>query len=111
VEDMGLEEASLLDTWYRPDHNAIPPVSILQPIDSILGKDEGLLQVFASLMGIISLLSVHPTFTDKNLSQPASYPEDTMVVSVNENRIATVHLHIDNFTLLTIFTRKFFSSK
>jgi hypothetical protein len=42
VEDMGLEEASLLDTWYRPDHNAIPPVSILQPIDSILGKDEGL---------------------------------------------------------------------
>jgi hypothetical protein len=52
VEDMGLEEASLLDTWYRPDHNAIPPVSILQPIDSILGKDEGLLRVFALLMGI-----------------------------------------------------------
>jgi hypothetical protein len=60
VEDMGLEEASLLDTWYRPDHNAIPPVSILQPIDSILGDDEGLLRVFALLMGIISLL-LHST--------------------------------------------------
>jgi hypothetical protein len=67
VEDMGLEEASLLDTWYRPDHNAIPPVSILQPIDSILGSDEGLLQAFASLMGImISPLEVHPTFTHRN---------------------------------------------
>jgi hypothetical protein len=65
VEDMGLEEASLLDTWYRPDHNAIPPVSILQPIDSILGNDEGLLQVFASLLGIISLLQ--PTFTHKKI--------------------------------------------
>jgi hypothetical protein len=26
----------LLDTWYRKDSNAVPPVSVLQPISSIL---------------------------------------------------------------------------
>lgn len=26
----------LLDTWYRKDTNAVPPVSVLQPISSIL---------------------------------------------------------------------------
>ena len=38
LENMGLEDVSLLDTWYRPDTNAIPSVSVLQPIDSILGN-------------------------------------------------------------------------
>lgn len=26
----------LLDTWYRKDSNAVPPISVLQPISSIL---------------------------------------------------------------------------
>ena len=26
----------LLDTWYKKDSNAVPPVSVLQPISSIL---------------------------------------------------------------------------
>lgn len=26
----------ILDTWYRKDSNAVPPVSVLQPISSIL---------------------------------------------------------------------------
>lgn len=26
----------LIDTWYRKDSNAVPPVSVLQPISSIL---------------------------------------------------------------------------
>ncbi|XP_065565326.1 NACHT and WD repeat domain-containing protein 2-like isoform X3 [Artemia franciscana] len=29
-------DTSLLDTWYKPDYNAVPPVSILQSISSIL---------------------------------------------------------------------------
>ncbi|KAK5645668.1 hypothetical protein RI129_004132 [Pyrocoelia pectoralis] len=29
-------DASLIDTWYRKDSNAVPPVSVLQPISSIL---------------------------------------------------------------------------
>ncbi|GLH07543.1 LOW QUALITY PROTEIN: Leucine-rich repeat and WD repeat-containing protein, partial [Gryllus bimaculatus] len=29
-------EVNLLDTWYRKDANAVPPVSVLQPISSIL---------------------------------------------------------------------------
>ncbi|XKL66768.1 hypothetical protein PGB90_010188 [Kerria lacca] len=29
-------DISLLDTWYRKDTNAVPPVSVLQPISSIL---------------------------------------------------------------------------
>jgi hypothetical protein len=29
-------DVSLLDKWYRPDFNAVPPVSILQPIDTYL---------------------------------------------------------------------------
>lgn len=29
-------DASLIDTWYKKDANAVPPVSILQPISSIL---------------------------------------------------------------------------
>lgn len=29
-------DVSLLDTWYRKDSNAVPPVSVLQPISSIL---------------------------------------------------------------------------
>ncbi len=70
---MGLEKASLLDTWYRPDHNAIPPVSILQPIDSILGKDEGLLQVFALLMGIISCLFSPPHIHRKKNRRIATF--------------------------------------
>jgi hypothetical protein len=40
LDDMGLEDVSLLDTWYRPDTNAIPPLSVLQPIDSILGNPQ-----------------------------------------------------------------------
>ena len=38
LEDMGMEDTSLLDTWYKPDLNSIPSVSILQPIDTVLGK-------------------------------------------------------------------------
>lgn len=26
----------LLDTWYKKDSNAVPPISVLQPISSIL---------------------------------------------------------------------------
>ena len=29
-------DVGLLDQWYRPDFNAVPPVSILQPIDTYL---------------------------------------------------------------------------
>ena len=29
-------DVTLLDTWYKKDANAVPPVSILQPISSIL---------------------------------------------------------------------------
>ncbi|KAF2895446.1 hypothetical protein ILUMI_10727 [Ignelater luminosus] len=29
-------DATLIDTWYRKDANAVPPVSVLQPISSIL---------------------------------------------------------------------------
>ena len=29
-------DVSLLDKWYQPDYNAVPPVSILQPIDTYL---------------------------------------------------------------------------
>lgn len=29
-------DPTLLDTWYRKDSNAVPPVSVLQPISSIL---------------------------------------------------------------------------
>lgn len=29
-------DVTLLDTWYRKDTNAVPPVSVLQPISSIL---------------------------------------------------------------------------
>lgn len=29
-------DVQLLDTWYRKDGNAVPPVSVLQPISSIL---------------------------------------------------------------------------
>lgn len=29
-------DVSLLDTWYRKDSNAVPPISVLQPISSIL---------------------------------------------------------------------------
>jgi hypothetical protein len=29
-------DPGLLDTWYRKDSNAVPPVSVLQPISSIL---------------------------------------------------------------------------
>ena len=29
-------EVNLLDTWYKKDANAVPPVCILQPISSIL---------------------------------------------------------------------------
>ena len=29
-------DVSLLDKWYRPDFNAVPPISILQPIDTYL---------------------------------------------------------------------------
>ena len=29
-------DVSLLDKWYRTDFNAVPPVSILQPIDTYL---------------------------------------------------------------------------
>ena len=29
-------DVSLLDKWYRSDFNAVPPVSILQPIDTYL---------------------------------------------------------------------------
>lgn len=29
-------DVTLLDTWYRKDSNAVPPVSVLQPISSIL---------------------------------------------------------------------------
>ncbi|XP_060534320.1 NACHT and WD repeat domain-containing protein 2 [Cylas formicarius] len=29
-------DAALIDTWYRKDSNAVPPISVLQPISSIL---------------------------------------------------------------------------
>lgn len=29
-------DVTLLDMWYRKDTNAVPPVSVLQPISSIL---------------------------------------------------------------------------
>lgn len=29
-------DVTLLDTWYRKDTNAVPPISVLQPISSIL---------------------------------------------------------------------------
>jgi len=29
-------DVTLLDTWYKKDSNAVPPVSVLQPISSIL---------------------------------------------------------------------------
>lgn len=29
-------DVTLLDTWYKKDSNAVPPISILQPISSIL---------------------------------------------------------------------------
>ena len=29
-------DVSLLDKWYRTDFNSVPPVSILQPIDTYL---------------------------------------------------------------------------
>lgn len=29
-------DGSLIDTWYKKDSNAVPPISILQPISSIL---------------------------------------------------------------------------
>lgn len=29
-------DVTLLDTWYRKDSNAVPPISVLQPISSIL---------------------------------------------------------------------------
>ena len=29
-------DVSLLDKWYRPDYNAVPPMSILLPIDTHL---------------------------------------------------------------------------
>ncbi|XP_030746594.1 NACHT and WD repeat domain-containing protein 2 [Sitophilus oryzae] len=29
-------DATLIDTWYRKDSNAVPPISVLQPISSIL---------------------------------------------------------------------------
>lgn len=32
---MGIDVV-LLDTWYRKDSNAVPPISVLQPISSIL---------------------------------------------------------------------------
>lgn len=32
---MGID-VSLLDLWYKKDSNAVPPISILQPISSIL---------------------------------------------------------------------------
>ncbi|KAK7576572.1 hypothetical protein V9T40_012858 [Parthenolecanium corni] len=35
LADNGVD-VSLLDTWYRKDTNAVPPVSVLQPISSIL---------------------------------------------------------------------------
>lgn len=32
----GNTDVTLLDTWYRKDSNAVPPISVLQPISSIL---------------------------------------------------------------------------
>lgn len=32
---MGID-VSVLDLWYKKDSNAVPPISILQPISSIL---------------------------------------------------------------------------
>lgn len=29
-------DVTLLDMWYRKDSNAVPPISVLQPISSIL---------------------------------------------------------------------------
>lgn len=29
-------DPTLIDTWYRKDSNAVPPISVLQPISSIL---------------------------------------------------------------------------
>jgi hypothetical protein len=38
LESMGMEDLNLLDTWYKTDTNAIPHVSVLQPIDTFLGN-------------------------------------------------------------------------
>lgn len=35
LTSMGVD-ATLLDTWYKKDSNAVPPISVLQPISSIL---------------------------------------------------------------------------
>lgn len=35
LECQGMD-VSLLDRWYKKDSNAVPPISILQPISSIL---------------------------------------------------------------------------
>lgn len=29
-------DPTIIDTWYRKDSNAVPPISVLQPISSIL---------------------------------------------------------------------------
>ena len=88
VEDMGLEEASLLDTWYRPDHNAIPPVSILQPIDSILGNDEGLSLVFDGYLDLSSRSPPH-IYTQKLIATSLLRENG---LSANENRITALQV-------------------
>ena len=37
LERLG-KDVRLLDIWYKQDSNTVPPVNVLQPIHTILGK-------------------------------------------------------------------------
>ena len=54
-------DVSLLDKWYRSDFNAVPPVSILQPIDTylvhFLNKRVPKLQVYGSDYLVFDMIS------------------------------------------------------
>jgi len=49
---MGVDRA-ILDLWYKKDSNAVPPISVLQPISSILinfnNKVSSLVKVFSEV--------------------------------------------------------------
>lgn len=50
-------DGTLLDTWYKKDSNAVPPISVLQPISSILVNFNNKVGEFSIAEGIFSCVT------------------------------------------------------
>lgn len=62
-------DVTLIDTWYRKDSNAVPPISVLQPISSILVN-------FNNKVISIHLLQCNPIFFGGTQRIPKLQAED-----------------------------------